>query len=309
MTVAHYIQTPLLLSHPLSQLTGKHIYLKMEALQNSGSFKDRGIGNLCRYYAKQGQKGLVSSSGGNAGIAVAYAGKMLGLDVKIIVPNNTALICVNKMLAEDADVITEGAVWNEADQYARELAKELNYAYIPPFDHLKIWEGYESIIDEIKATKIKPDAIITSVGGGGLFSGLAQGLDKHKWSDVALITAETTGAATLAKSVAAKDRIVLDKIDTIATTLGAKQICQRAYDLIQTHVVHPEIITDPQAVQALLNFADDHHLLVEPACGAALAIAYENRPILDHYQSIVIIVCGGSGVSLELIDTWRKKFV
>lgn len=303
-----HIHTPILRSHPLSQLNDCNIYLKMETLQTSGSFKDRGIGKLCNYYAEKGIKGLVSSSGGNAGIAVAFAGRRLGLDIKVIVPQNTVPLTINKMKSEGADVITQGDVWDEADLFAKKLAEKLNYAYIPPFNNPLIWEGYESIIDELDADNIKPDAIITSVGGGGLFSGIIQGLMKHQWHDTHLITAETTGAATLATSYTQKKRIRLEKIDTIAITLGAKQLCQRAFELCMSYPTHPQIITDRQATNAVYQFANDHHTLVEPACGAALAIAYEQLDILKQFKNIVVIVCGGNGVSLNLINEWIKHF-
>ncbi|MGE4349037.1 MAG: pyridoxal-phosphate dependent enzyme [Candidatus Berkiella sp.] len=308
MTSALHIHTPLLKSHPLSELIERNVYVKMDAMQPSGSFKDRGIGKLCMHYAQQGKKGLVSSSAGNAGIAVAYAGRQLGLDVKVIVPTSALLLSVSKMLAEDADVITQGHVWNDADIYARELAKELDYAYIPPFDHPIIWQGYESIIDELKKDKIKPDAIITSVGGGGLFTGLIQGLIKHKWSKVALITAETEGAASLAKSFQTKQRITLDSIDTIATTLGAKQICEQAFNYLSTHPVYPQVLSDKATIQAVAAFADHHRVLVEPACGAALAVAYQNLPVLKQFKNIAIIICGGNGVSVELLNGWKQQF-
>lgn len=308
MTSALHIHTPLLKSHPLSQLIERTIYLKMDAMQPSGSFKDRGIGKLCMHYAQQGKKGLVSSSAGNAGIAVAYAGHQLGLDVKVIVPTSALLLSVSKMLAEDADVITHGNVWNESDIYARQLAKELDYAYIPPFDHPIIWQGYESIIDEFKKDKVKPDAIITSVGGGGLFTGLIQGLIKHKWSKVALITAETEGAATLATSFEKKQRITLDSINTVATTLGAKQICEQAFEYLSTYPVYPQVVSDKAAVGAVAAFADHHRVLVEPACGAALAVVYQNLPVLQAFKNIAVIVCGGNGVSVELLNDWKRQF-
>lgn len=303
-----YIQTPLLHSERLSIQTQKNIYLKMDALQPSGSFKDRGISNLCQHLAAQKVKGFVSSSGGNAGIAVAHAGRALGLDVKIIVPSNAILLTVSKMLELDGDVITKGDTWNDANEYAKALAEKLDYAYIPPFDHPLIWQGYATIIDELDQADCKPDAIITSVGGGGLYSGLITGLQQKKWQDVPIITAETEGAATLANSMQQNDRIMLDKIDTIAVTLGAKQICQQAFEFTQVHPTFPQTVTDKQAVKACLQFADDHRLIVEPACGAALAIAYENFPILNDFKNIVIIVCGGNGVSLDLLSEWRQTF-
>jgi L-serine/L-threonine ammonia-lyase len=303
-----YLPTPLLYSHPLSRLTGKAIYLKCESLQQSGAFKDRGIGALCAYYASQSVTGFISSSGGNAGMAVAYASQVLNIPATIVIPVTTPSLIVTKLRAENATVIVHGDSWDESDQLAREMAASNNLAYIPPFDHPRIWEGYVSIIEEIQADSLKPHAIVVSVGGGGLYSGLVQGCESLGWKDVTLLTAETEGAASFAKSFEAKKRIRLDKIDTIATTLGAKQICQHAFDLSQKHPTIPHIVTDKEAVSACLKFADDHRQLVEPACGAALALAYEQPAALQDFDKIVIIVCGGSGVSLSLLQQWKTKF-
>jgi L-serine/L-threonine ammonia-lyase len=270
-----HIHTPLLLSHPLSQMMGSNIFLKLEALQPSGSFKDRGVGALCLHYAKQNVNGFISSSGGNAGMAVAFASKSLNIPAKVIIPKTTAPIMVKKLQAESVEVIIEGDNWDAADAFARDIATKEGFAYIPPFDHPVIWQGYHSLINELQQDEEKPDAIIVSVGGGGLFSGLAQGLHSIGWQDVALITAETSGAASLANAVKENKRIRLDKIDTIAVTLGAKQICQEAFDWTHKSRVLPQVVTDKEAVNACLQFANDHRLLVEPACGASLAVLYE----------------------------------
>lgn len=303
-----HIHTPLLLSHPLSQMMGSNIYLKLEALQPSGSFKDRGVGALCLHYAKQHVNGFISSSGGNAGMAVAFASKALSIPAKVIIPKTTAPIMVKKLQAESVEVIIEGDNWDAADALARDIAAKEGFAYIPPFDHPVIWQGYHSLIKELQQDEDKPDAIIVSVGGGGLFSGLAQGLHAIGWQDVALITAETSGAASLANAVKEKKRIRLDKIDTIAVTLGAKQICQEAFDWTQKGNVFPQVVTDKEAVNACLQFANDHRLLVEPACGASLAVLYEKRPVLQQFKNIVVIVCGGSGVNLDLLKGWQQQF-
>tara|TARA_R110002110_G_scaffold121431_2_gene297174 strand:- start:7312 stop:8256 length:945 start_codon:yes stop_codon:yes gene_type:complete len=307
-----HIHTPLLHSHELSHITGRNIYLKMEALQPTGSFKDRGIGQLCQYFSAQNFNGFVSSSGGNAGISVAYTGKKLGCDVKIFVPRNTLELNIKKMRNEGAEVTVIGDNWDQTNIHAKKIAQNLDYAYIPPFDHPVIWQGYESIVDELKIDldkdNIKPDAIITSVGGGGLFCGLVQGLQKHEWSKTAIITAETIGAASLATSYQKNKHITLSKIDTIATTLGAKQICKQAFNNLQALTVMPQTLSDKQAVSACLQFANDNRVLVEPSCGAALAVPYNNFPILNNFKTVVIIVCGGSGVSLKLLADWKKRF-
>lgn len=303
-----FLHTPLLHSHVLSRITGCNIYLKLEALQPSGSFKDRGIGALCEYYAQQAIQGFICASGGNAGIAVAYAGQVLNVPAHIILPKTTPSIIADKLRLEKAQVIIEGDNWDAANELALKLAKENNLAYIPPFDHPVIWQGYTSLIEELKMDGCKPQAIIVSVGGGGLFTGLIEGLHTLQWQEVALITAETQGAASLATAMQEKKRVRLEKIDTIATTLGAKQICQAAFDWTQKHPVFPQVVSDKEAAHACLRFADDHRLLVEPAGGAALAVLYEKRPILQQFKDIVVIVCGGSGVSLSLLAKWKQQF-
>jgi L-serine/L-threonine ammonia-lyase len=303
-----YNQTPLLHSHPLSNLLGRSIYLKCESLQPSGSFKDRGIGNLCLHYAKQKAKGFVSSSGGNAGLAVAFASQALHLQAKVVVPKVTPQMMIKKLQAEKAEVIVTGEDWNAADKIAQEISEKEGYAYIPPFNNPLIWEGYTSMIREIQQDKIKPEAILLSVGGGGLLSGVCQGLHEIGWEDVAVITAETEGAASLATSVKAGKRIKLEHMHTVAVTLAAKQICEKAFEWTQKHPVFPQTVTDKEAVEACLHYAEDHRQLVEPACGAALAVLYQQREIVKQFSSIVVIICGGSGVNLALLEKWKKDF-
>src|SRR5580700_7552335 len=119
---ALHCHTPLLQSHPLSQMLGRNIYLKYEALQPSGSFKDRGVGALCLHYAKQKVNGFISSSGGNAGLAVAYASHALAIPTKVIIPKTTPSFMMQKLQAENVEVIIEGENWDDADLLARKLA-------------------------------------------------------------------------------------------------------------------------------------------------------------------------------------------
>lgn len=303
-----HIHTPLLYSHSLSQWLGKKVYIKYESLQPSGSFKDRGIGALCQHYAAQSAPGFISSSGGNAGMAVAYASRRFHIPATIVIPKTTPTMMVEKLRAQNATVLVQGENWDESDLIARNIAQTQNLSYIPPFDNPLIWQGYESLIQELKIDNVKPDAILVSVGGGGLLCGLIQGLHKIGWNDVAMITSETLGAASLAQAYQQKKRIRLDKIDTVATTLGAKQICQQAFAWLSQHPIFPQTVTDKEAINACLRFADDQRVLVEPSCGAALALVYEKRPVLQAFETLVVVACGGSGVNLDLLKQWKTQF-
>ncbi|HET9843875.1 MAG TPA: pyridoxal-phosphate dependent enzyme, partial [Gammaproteobacteria bacterium] len=238
--MAQHIRTPLLYSHPLSEIVGKQVFLKLELLQPSGSFKDRGIGNLCMHFAQKNDKGFIASSGGNAGMSVAFAGKKLKRKTTIIVPKTTSHMMIQKIRHLHAQVIVHGDNWNEADELALQKVEEEKLNYIPPFDHPRIWQGYESLIDEFVQDNYKPDVIILSVGGGGLFTGIVQGLVKHGWNAIPIITVEPEGAATLAKAIEKKEHITLTEIKTIAGTLGAKKIANEAYLWCQKWDVLPQ---------------------------------------------------------------------
>lgn len=303
-----HINTPLLESSELSVICKSRVYLKMEALQPSGSFKNRGIGSICSHYAyEEKAKLFISSSGGNAGLAVAYSGKLLNVPVKVIIPQSAPHFMVQKIQLEGAEVIVHGKDWNAADILARELAEEPGCFYIPPFDHPLIWKGHASIIHEIKEKNIKPDAICLAVGGGGLLCGVIQGLQEVGWKDVHVFTAETEGAASFAKSVEAGRLITLDAINTVATSLGAKTVAAQALEWNKIHPIFPQIVSDRESVKAALLFADQHRILVEPACGAALSLIYTGKIDLRSYEKVLIIVCGGCGVTRKLMEDWKIK--
>lgn len=291
-----YIETPLLESTPLSKILGVPVWLKMEALQPSGSFKNRGIGHLCTHHAAKGAKLFVSSSGGNAGLAVAYSGRKLHVPVKVIVPETTSQQMIEKIRKEGAEVTVHGQSWDEADLYARSLLQEDSY-YIPPFDHPLIWQGHSTMIDEIVKENGKPGVILLAVGGGGLLCGVIEGLHRAQWQDVPVIAVETEGAASFAASVQAGRVTPLKEIHTVATSLGAKTIAQQAFDWTKHHRIESVVVSDQEAIDAASRFANDHRILVEPACGAPLSLIYNQKLNALSYSSVLVIVCGGCNVS------------
>ncbi len=117
---------------------------------------------------------------------MAYAGRKLGVSVTVVVPSSTPLETQRKLAQWNARVVVHGTVWDEADAFARELASSGEGAYISPFDDPVIWEGHATLVEEIAAIT-KPDAIIVSVGGGGLMCGVLEGLHHRGWTDVRLV--------------------------------------------------------------------------------------------------------------------------
>lgn len=308
MQKALHIETPLIESTLLSQWLNKPVYLKMENAQPTGSFKIRGIGRLCQEYAKQGATSFICPSGGNAGLAAAYAAKRLGIACKIVIPRSTPILLKRIIEAEGAEVIVFGDEWNSADARAQELALGEGCFYVPPYDNPIIWEGNSTMVDEIVRRGIKPDCILLSVGGGGLLIGVVEGLRRNRWSDVPIITVETLGAESFAESLRQNKLVTLPHITSIAVTLGCKKVAERAFSIAHEHEVHTEVISDQRAVAAALHFADDHRVIVEPACGVTLSLIYDQARVLERFRSICVIVCGGAGVTFELLQKWHSTF-
>lgn len=298
--------TPVWESIPLSRAAGVPVRLKMEALQPIGSFKIRGIGALCQHLAAKGSKRFISSSGGNAGYAAAYAGRRLGVPVTVVVPETTSPAMRERIRAEGADVVVKGAVWDEANDAALALAEESG-DYISPFEHPLIWSGHASLVDELTGQCDKPDLIVVSVGGGGLLCGVLEGLHRNRWHDVPVLTAETEGAASFAASMEAGRLVTLETINSVATSLGARRISSRALDWTRDHDLHACVMPDDAAINACLRFADDHRTMVEPACGAALAPVYEAYPEIRDATSVLVVVCGGANVDLRTFCKWRGR--
>lgn len=302
-----HIETPALRSQALSRLIGTDVWLKLEALQPSGSFKLRGVGAVCERHALEGRRRLVCSSGGNAGIAVAYCGRMLGIPVTVYVPETTSLRARELIEQEGARVVVHGASWQEADALARTRI-DADTAFVHPFDGQRLWQGHATLVDELARARIGFDVVITSVGGGGLLCGVVEGLRRNNLGHVPVIAVETEGADSLAQSMRAGERIELPAITSVATSLGARQVCHGAIEATRDHDIRSHVVSDLEAVEACLRFLDDHRLLVEPACGASLALAYGARPdALAGFRCPLIVVCGGATATAQQLAAWAAR--
>jgi L-serine/L-threonine ammonia-lyase len=248
-----FIETPLIFSVPMSRRFGRDVYLKMEALQPSGSFKIRGVELMMRNAKANGAKQYFCSSGGNAGAAAAYVANVLGMPLTVVIPHTTPDYMADLMRSYGALVVVEGSMWSEADTHARTLIADFEkthgkdtICYVHPFDHPDLWTGHSSMVKEMEAQlpraaghrcgvaraaqddePIRPAAIVLSTGGGGLLSGVCEGLAQSEdWNGVPVVAAETEGAASLAASIHANHAVRLPQITSLAVTLGATQVSQ-----------------------------------------------------------------------------------
>ena len=285
------LQTPLLPSANVP-----NVYYKMECDQPSFSFKIRGMEKLCRFHLENGVKSFVASSGGNAGYSLAYVGQRLDVSISVIVPSTTPTYMIDKIMSLGAKVEVFGDVWDEANVHALKIAEDTGAVFVSPFDDPLLWRGHSTIIDECKSQMEKPDHLVVSVGGGGLLCGIMDGLKRNRWSDVKITTVETIGAASFYESWKAKKIIELKEINTIANTLGAKRITEKALSLAKEFQVTPLLVSDDEAVKATQLFYKETSKKVEPACGAALSIPYLHPESFDENERVLVIVCGGANV-------------
>lgn len=273
------------------------------------------------------------------------ASQDLNCKCTVVVPHSTKPFMINKLHQAGAtEVIQHGASWFEADTHLREqfIIPEHNVdganVYVPPFDHPLVWEGASSMIDEIArqlparegegeggggANAFAADAVICSVGGGGLFNGLVGGLERClKGSDsganknVLVLAVETRGAHALAHSLREGKLSSLDAITSQATSLGALQVSSRTFELASNPPPGVEVTSvvrsDAEAARGVVLLADETRLQVELACGVSVEVAVGKElkkaiPNLNPETRVVVVVCGGSNVSAEIVAGYREQ--
>ncbi|KKY29049.1 putative serine family amino acid catabolismprotein [Phaeomoniella chlamydospora] len=275
------------------------------------------------------------SSGGNAGLGCVTAATKLGYPSTIAVPITTKPHVIAQLKSAGASsVIQIGESWYFADKYLREVVlpeaqrKGIEGVYVPPFEHEMVYEGNSKIITETREQLLSefgfpadspPDAVICSVGGGGLFTGVQYGLSSTPgWSSVALIATETEGASSLSTSLKAGELTTLPGITSIATSLGAVRVGQRTWEMAQKPNVKDVVLSDADAAMGVCRFADDERMLVEPACGVSLAMCYkpdlfkrvveEKTGSFGKDSKVIIIVCGGSGMTAQIVEKYREEY-
>jgi L-serine/L-threonine ammonia-lyase len=270
MTPLH-IDTPLLRAPPELFGHDRTVWLKMDALQASGSFKMRGVGRLVQQRVTEGARAVVCASGGNAGMAAALAARACEVPATIVVPRSTAAAVRDAIAARGALVVVHGAAWDEAHEHALALAEKQGAVYVHPFDDPLLWDGHATLIDEVVHAGIAFDCVVASVGGGGLLAGIIEGLRRNRLHHVPVVAVETDGAASFAAALAAGEPVTLPAITSIATSLGARRAMPRLLDLAREREIINVVVSDAQSTQACVHFADATRVLVEPACGASIA--------------------------------------
>jgi threonine dehydratase len=291
--IASYIKrTPLEFSHSLSEHLGTNVYVKYELFQKTGSFKPRGAFNkmLSLTDAERG-RGVVAVSGGNHAQGVAYAARVLGVDAVILMPDNTPKSYLDATRAYGATVDLKPTIaesFAEIERYEKE-----GRTLVHPFDDPLVIAGQGTVGLEILEDCPQVTDVFSSIGGGGLASGVAIAV-KSRNPNAKIWGVETKGADAMAQAIEAGKPVTLHAITSIAKTLGAPAVTERTLHLVQEHLESVTVVTDEEAVKALDFLAGRLKVLPEPASSCNLAAAEKLKANFTPDSHVVIILCGGN---------------
>ncbi|MEQ9346364.1 MAG: threonine/serine dehydratase [Thalassospira sp.] len=268
------------------------MFLKLENMQVTGSFKARGAMNAALSLDEDKRSsGLCTASGGNHGMGVIHAARTLGVPVKIFLPTNTPKPKVEKLRAQGVDVALIGAVWDDANRAAMDHARETGMAYIHPFADPKVIAGQGTIALELLEQQPDLDTLVVAIGGGGLISGVATAARMLRPS-IRVIGVEPTGAATLFESLKAHEVVTLPSVNTAATSLAPRQSSALNVDLIGKNVDRIALVTDEEMQKAASWLWKDLGIAVELSAAAGIAAVMTGRLGVDDPGRVGVIICG-----------------
>jgi len=275
----HVRRTPLVAAEHLSRPLpgGGALTLKLESLQVSGSFKARGATNKALTLSPEEiGRGLVTASGGNHGLGVAYAGRIVGAPVTIYLPANAPAEKAERLERWGARVVRAGSVWDEADAEARRVAEREGLTYLHAFADPAVIAGQGTIGLEILEDAPDTDLLLVSIGGGGLISGVGAAV-KALRPAIRLVGVEPVGAPTLYESLRAGRVIELERITTAANTLAPRRSAELNFGIVRDTVDEIVLVTDDEMREAARWLWFEMGIAAELSGAAAVAALLTGR--------------------------------
>ena len=283
--------TKLVYSDYLSEQCGGKVYLKPENMQHTGAYKIRGAYYKISTLSDEArERGLITASAGNHAQGVAFAAKKFGCRATIVMPTVTPLIKVNRTKSYGADVILYGDVYDDAYNYACELAEKNGYTFVHPFNDLDVAAGQGTIAMEIVQELPTVDYIIVPVGGGGLIAGVST-LAKMLNPNIRVIGVEPSEAASMTAALQAGEIVELDSANTIADGTAVKAVGDNVLPYVRENVDDMLLVEDDELIGAFLDMVENHKMIVENS--GLLSVAALKQ--LDcRGKKVVCILSGGN---------------
>jgi threonine dehydratase len=285
--------TPCTVSQRLSELTGARCWVKLENLQLTGSFKERGAANLLLQLGPaERARGVIAASAGNHGLAVAHHAAKLNIPAVIVMPEWAPLIKVTSARREGAEVILFGGNFDEAYDHAARIGTARDLVFVHPFDDPRIIAGQGTIGLEILEQRPDVDAIIVAVGGGGLAGGVGVAV-KSRRPEVRVIGVQTEALPSMRRALTTGHPVRLDAASTIADGIAVREVRERTLALAKTYVDDLVTVTEEELARAILLLVEIEKTVVEGA-GAAPLAALLNRPLGLEGATVVLVLSGGN---------------
>ena len=285
------LPTNLIYSEYFSEQTGNKVYFKPENMQYTGAYKVRGAYyKISTLSEEEREKGLVTASAGNHAQGVAYAAKLYGVPATVVMPTTTPLIKVNRTKGYGAKVVLHGSVYDEACQYALELAKKEGATFVHPFNDEVVATGQGTIAMEIFKELPTVDIILVPIGGGGLAAGVST-LAKLLNPNIKVIGVEPAGASCMKASLDAGKVVTLPNVDTIADGTAVQTPGTKIFPYIQQNLDGIITVDDEELVVAFLDMVENHKMVVENS-GLLTVAALKHLNVKD--KKIVCILSGGN---------------
>lgn len=285
------LETKLIYSEYFSENTGNKVWFKPENMQYTGAYKVRGAYyKISTLSSEQREKGLITASAGNHAQGVAYAAKIYGCKAVIVMPTTTPLIKINRTKSYGAEVVLYGNVYDEACEYAYQLAEEHGYTFIHPFNDLDVACGQGSIAMEIVKELPTVDYILCPIGGGGLCTGVST-LAKQLNPKIKIIGVEPAGANCMQESVRREQVVSLPSVNTIADGTAVKTPGDKLLPYIKENVDEIITVDDSELIGAFLDMIENHKMVAENS-GLLTVAALKHLNVKG--KKIVSIISGGN---------------
>lgn len=285
------LETRLVYSEYFSNQTGNKVYFKPENLQYTGAYKVRGAYyKISTLTEEERSRGLITASAGNHAQGVAYAAKIYGVKATIVMPTSTPIIKINRTKSYGAEVVLYGDVYDEACEYALQLAKDHGYTFIHPFDDLDVATGQGSIAMEIIKELPTVDYILVPIGGGGLATGVST-LAKMLNPSIKIIGVEPAGANCMQASLKNGQVTTLPSVSTIADGTAVKTPGAKIFPYIQKNIDDIITVEDDELIVAFLDMVENHKMIAENS-GLLSVAALKKLNVTG--KKIVSIISGGN---------------
>jgi len=290
----------------LSDITGARIFCKLDNLQRTGSFKERGARNaLLQLGPRQKKLGVIAASAGNHALGLAYHGRLLGIPVTVVMPDYAPLIKVSTCRKLGARVIMAGRDFAEARTRADALVAQEGLTYIHGFDHPAIIAGQGTMALEMLEQVRGADAIVCPIGGAGLIAGIAVAA-KALRPKIQIIGVESMATASFTAALRAKHPVTIPRRATLADGLAVLRVGDNAFRLARTRLDRVVRVSEDWIALAILRMIELEKIVVEGAAAAPLAALMAGL-LPELAGKKVVLTVGGGNIDPTILSRVIEK--